>query len=602
MTTKRILLGCLLLGISVLPTLGVRAQDQSPPRSVDQLAVQQGVVADKYGKLEKLLEDMARIEAVSNPKRAALLMQVLKQSKENLTAAKLNSIVKLLSQEQLKRALENQQDVRKDLQGLLELLLSENRSDRLKSEQERIREYLKEVERILRLEKSVQGRTEGGVPTEEVAKDQAKVAERTGQLGKKIQENEESDASGGKKQPGPEGSDKKPDRQEQEKQDDGKGQPKQKPEDKPSDEPKGKDQGQGSDKGQGKEGQSKDGQEKGPSAKEQGKDRQGQGKPAKEPGKGGGQGQKSKDGQSQDQGQQEPGQQGPSDDSDQPPQAKQDQAGNPARKRVQAAEQKMRDAQKKLEEAQRKEAVQEQEQAKEELEKAKAELERILRQLREEEVERVLALLEGRFRKMLEIQMRIYEDTTRLDKVPELERELKVNVPAGKLASEERKLVVEADKALNLLMEEGSSVAFPETVGQMRDDMQQATDRLDAANVGKITQGIEQDIIAALEELIAALQKAQKDRDKKQQQSQPMPPGQPQDQPLVDSLAELKMIRSLQMRVNTRTQRYAKLLDNIEDPTGQATDQELRDALLKLAEKQDRIYRVTRDLVLGKNK
>ena len=591
-----------MLGSSILPTFGVRAQDQPPPRSVDQLTVQQGVVADKYGKLEKLLEDMARIEAVSNPKRAALLMQVLKQSKENLTAAKLNSIVKLLSQEQLKRALENQQDVRKDLQGLLELLLSENRSDRLKSEQERVREYLKEVERILRLEKSVQGRTEGGVPTEEVAKDQAKVAERTGQLGKKIQENEESDASGGKKPSGTEGGDKKPDGQGQDHKDDGKGPPEQKPEDKPSDEPKSKDQGQGSDKGQGKEGQSKDGQGKGSSAKEQGKDRQDQGKPTKEPGKGDGQGQKSKDGQSQDQEQQEPGQQGPSDNSDQPPQAKQDQAGNPARKRVQAAEQKMRDAQKKLEEAQRKEAVQEQEQAKEELEKAKAELERILRQLREEEVERVLALLEGRFRKMLEAQMRIYENTTRLDKVPTLERELKVNVPAGKLASEERKLVVEADKALNLLMEEGSSVAFPETVGQMRDDMQQATDRLDAANVGKITQGIEQDIIAALEELIAALQKAQKDQDKKKQQSQPMPPGQPQDQPLVDALAELRMIRSLQMRVNTRTQRYAKLLDNIEDPTGQATDQELRDALLKLAEKQNRIYRVTRDLVLGKNK
>lgn len=600
MTTQRIVFGCLLISGVLLPAPGACAQ--ATPRSVDQLAVQQGIVADKYAKLEKLLEEMARIEAVSNPKRAALLMQALKQSKENLTAAKLNSIIKLLSQEQLKRALENQQDVRKDFQGLLELLLSENRSDRLKSEQERVREYLKEVERILRLEKSVQGRTEGGAPTEEVAKDQAKVADRTGQLGKKIQENEEGDANGGKKQDGAEGGGKQSGGPGQEKKDDGQSLPDRKPGDKPSDEPKGKDQGQGSDKGQDKDGQSKQGQGKAGAAKESGK--AGQGKPAQEPGKGSGPGQKSKDGQSQDQGQPGPGQEGQSGESDPSSAAKKDKdpAGNPARKRIQAAEQKMRDAQKKLEEAQRKEAVQEQEKAKEELEKAKAELERILRQLREEEVERVLALLEGRFRKMLEIQVRIYEDTTRLDKVPELERELKVNVPAGKLASEERKLVVEADKALNLLMEEGSSVAFPETVGQMRDDMQQASDRLDAANVGKITQGIEQDIIAALEELIAALQKAQKDRDKQKQQPQSMQPGQPQDQPLVDALAEMKMIRSLQLRVNTRTQRYAKLLDNIEDPTGQATDQELREALLKLAEKQDRIYRVTRDLVLGKNK
>jgi hypothetical protein len=62
------------------------------------------------------------------------------------------------------------------------------------------------------------------------------------------------------------------------------------------------------------------------------------------------------------------------------------------------------------------------------------------------------------------------------------------------------------------------------------------------------------------------------------------------------------MIKALQLRVNTRTQRYSRLLSNADDPTGQATDQELRDALGKLAEKQERIYRITRDLVLGKNR
>ena len=33
-----------------------------------QLAIHQGAVADKYTKLEKLLEDMARIEAVNEPR------------------------------------------------------------------------------------------------------------------------------------------------------------------------------------------------------------------------------------------------------------------------------------------------------------------------------------------------------------------------------------------------------------------------------------------------------------------------------------------------------------------------------------------------------
>jgi hypothetical protein len=218
--------------------------------------------------------------------------------------------------------------------------------------------------------------------------------------------------------------------------------------------------------------------------------------------------------------------------------------------------------------------------------------------LREEEVERTLAMLEGRFRKMLEVQIRIYEDTIRLDKADD---ELRKQKDSGRLASEERKLGVEADKALNILLEEGSSIAFPETVSQMRDDMQQVAERLDAANVGKITQGVEEDIIAALEEMIEALQKAQQDMEQRRQQPQNMPV-QPTDMPLVDALSELKMIRALQMRVNTRTQRYARLLENTDDPTGQATEPGLVDALSKLAERQESIYRITRDLVLGKNR
>jgi hypothetical protein len=161
------------------------------------------------------------------------------------------------------------------------------------------------------------------------------------------------------------------------------------------------------------------------------------------------------------------------------------------------------------------------------LEAAKAELERILRQLREEEVERMLALLEGRFRKMLEAQIRIYDDTVQLDRVPDDEKDARVPIPAGRLATEERKLVVEADRALNLLLDEGSSIAFPETVSQLRDDMQQVAERLDAANVGRVTQGIEEDIIASLEEMIEALAESQKDMEEQRLNPPQMPPGDP---------------------------------------------------------------------------
>ena len=77
---------------------------------------------------------------------------------------------------------------------------------------------------------------------------------------------------------------------------------------------------------------------------------------------------------------------------------------------------------------------------------------------------------------------------------------------------------------------------------------------------------------------------------------------QPGEKPLVDKIAELKMIRALQMRVNTRTQRYARLLEDDEDPIGQADDEELRDSVVKLGKRQERIQEVTQDIVLGKNR
>ena len=162
------------------------------------------------------------------------------------------------------------------------------------------------------------------------------------------------------------------------------------------------------------------------------------------------------------------------------------------------AEQKMRDAEKKLAEAQRDQAVQKQEEAKRELELAKAELEAILRQLREEEIGRTLAMLESRFRKMLELQNQVNTGTKRLDKVPLEERDHDDEIEAGRLSRQEAVIVAEADKALAVLHDEGSAVAFPEAVSDLRDDMEQVVVRLAQAKVDAMTQGLEDDIVVAL--------------------------------------------------------------------------------------------------------
>ena len=144
----------------------------------------------------------------------------------------------------------------------------------------------------------------------------------------------------------------------------------------------------------------------------------------------------------------------------------------------------MEEAQKQLEEAKRDGAAESQREALKQLEQAKAELERVLRQLREEEMERTLTMLAARFRKMLDAQTRIYEGTKRVDRVPEAERDHDQEIESARLSREESLIVREADRALVLLREEGSSVAFPETVGLMRDDMQQVTERLADVKVG----------------------------------------------------------------------------------------------------------------------
>ncbi len=224
--------------------------------------------------------------------------------------------------------------------------------------------------------------------------------------------------------------------------------------------------------------------------------------------------------------------------------AQPDRAENAAPKRVEAARQRMKEAEAKLEQAQRQGAGQQQEEAIRELQLAKAELERILRQLREEEIGRVLAMLEGRFRQMLQMQQEIYEGTLRLDKVPAADRTHNHEIEASRLSGKESQILVELDKALLLLRDDGSAGAFLESTRQMRDDVRQIVERLAQAKVGKLTQNTEEDVLAALKEMIEAFKKAQQDREDKKRPAGPPPPGQPQEPPLVDLLAELKMIRA----------------------------------------------------------
>jgi hypothetical protein len=578
-----------------------KERQPAAPAAADDLSVTQARLADRFKRLEEVIGRLAELSASTDPRRAKLLRDAVAQSREQDIHVRFESIVKLLEDERLAAAATNQTELQKELDDLLALLLKADRDTELTSQRERVRKYLKAVARLIRLQRGVRARTEGGDELPELGADQQKIANETGKLGGDIAENEldkkEStvdDVAGEAKRADSNKNDNDEPKDSEAKGADKEGEgdadePQESPDDS-GDDTKSKDPSEsdgaksGGPKGQSKRSESQNGQS---SESDSSK-----GKP--------------NDGKSSESKQGQPG--SPSDnggesgeDSEQRPAQPQDPAER-ASDRLRDAQKKMEDAREKLDDAERKAAADEQREALKDLEQAKAELERVLRQLREEELERTLTQLVARFRKMLELQNQVYDGTMRLDGVPEAERDHDDEIEAARLGRKESEIVGEADKALLLLHEEGSSVAFPEALEQMRGDMRQIAERLGAVKVDGITQGLEQDVIAALEEMIATMEKAIKDLEKNSAIEQKKSPnrqqasGEPPEPPLVDKLAELKMIRSLQMRINTRTQRYGKMIEG-----EQAETEELLEALKDLSERQQRVYQATADLQQGRN-
>ena len=528
-----------------------------------ELSERQETLAQRFEQLEQLLLRMSELTAASDPTRAALLTKAVGESKHRLIGRQFDSLVEQLRKDELGKALEGQEKLNGDLAELLKLLLSENRSKRLASEKARIQQYLKQLNRIINQQKGLQARTTGGAgaPTE-LSEQQGKLGEQTGGLADEIRENEERDMEAA----GEDNADADPKKSAPDKGDENR-----RP-DKSADPTKeGEKSGEDSKSGGG-EAKPSDGGEK-PGAK---------------------------------QSDSPPGNAGPdslgsenhpefgSSDHQSPPSQQQ---AHPARERLEAARQRMRQAQENLKKAEREGAGQQQEEAIRQLQQAKAELERILRQLREEEIEQVLIALEARLIKMLQMQRDAYEGTERLDKASADGLSHEQEIEAGRLSSREAEIVTEADKALMLLREDGSAVAMPEALSQTREDMQQVVARLAAARVGSVTLAIEEDIVLALEEMLEAVRQAMEDAEQRRQNAQQGQPGMPQDPSLIDALAELRMIRSLQLRVNTRTARYSEMIKG-----KHAETPELLEALRRLAERQDSVYRITNDLEAGRNR
>ena len=533
---------------------------------------QQQNITSRYKKFEKKLLQLAEFLRENDTERAELLKRAYGQSRDNNISNSLERITSLLSGEKrLGDAVGAQTEVVANLQALLLLLQSDDLKDSLKQEQERIKDLLKNLRTVIGKHKRARTANDRGEAAERVAQRQADAAKKARDLVQKI-EGQDADQTDEQSKDGKSKDGKSKDGKSKDgKSKDGQGKDGQ-----------GKD-GKGKD-GKGKDGKSKDGKGKDGQGKD-GKGKDGKGKDGK--GKDGkGKDGKSKDGKSKD-GKSKDGQQ-----------SEQDTSKTPGRDEIKRARQEMERAIEELKKKSRESAADHQDEALRELLKAKEKLEEILRQLREEERKLLLAALEARFQKMLAMQLAVYRDTLVLGQVSADDWVGRHTTRSIKLARDEEEIAVEAIKALTLLKEEGSSVAFPEAVIELREDMLVVSRRLEESKVGQLTQAIEKDIIESLEEMIDALQKElEKSEDEQKDQKDQKPQQQMQEPPLVDKLSELKMLRALQLRINRRTRRLARLIDG-----DQAEDVDVLEQLKELARRQARVQKAARDLATGRNR
>ena len=550
------LLSCLCDAESVVTAQDAKAESTSATRKKMPLDIGQQAVLSRFDRFEKELVQMAEQLRRADPERAELLFRTHSKSQQERVIGQMRMIHELLADKnpQFGDSIQRQEGLVASLVTLLDLLQSENRISEIEAERARVKAILKNVNKIIGKEKDVRANTERGSDPSKSASDQEGVVKDADELINKIKQHDaKKEAERESNKPPSEKNSAKPEGENTE--------PKDPSSSKDGDtEPKGP-----------KSGDPKDGETK-PAEPKDGKPKDG------EPSKG-----EPKDGQPKD-GQPESGEPN-------------NQPQTPGREDLEEARQEMEKAIQELKEKKdRGKASRHQDEAIRQLLEAKEKLEEILRQLREEEKSLTLASLESRFRKMLSMQLLVYQETLRLDKESEDQSD-NLSARGRQLATQEEEILQEVDKALVVLREEGSSVAFPEAVQAIREDAASIVELLDQGKAGELTQTLEQAVIEAIEEMVDALQKEmEKKKDEEQKQSQQQQ-GQPQDKPLVDALSELKMLRSLQLRVNRRTRQLGRMIEG-----DQAGAPELRKQFRTLSGRQLRIQRATYDLSTGRNK
>jgi hypothetical protein len=550
-------------------------------------------ISGRYARFERMLTQMADILGRQDPERADLLRRAIGKGREDQVKEDIEKVVELLSKSELGTATEKQTEIVASLETLLKLLQSEDRRSSVEREQERLNGLLKDVRSILAEQKSARAATQNSEAPSNAAPGQQKALEGAKKTLESMKEHDDqqAEAEQGDDKEGDEG--KNPDGSEESdgkssgKSKDGKSAKGKSTEGKPGEEKKKDGDPEGTDP----EGKDQEGKKKGD------QEPKGDSSPDSKPGDG-----EPKDGESKD------GKDGKSKDSgsksQQKSSGKKKSAGKsgeksgktepkqtPGREQLENAQQQMERALEELKEQEREKALEHEDEALEELHEAASELEEMLKQLREEEKEMLLASLEARFQRMLIAETQIQERTVSLAATPQKDWLDQYYGRCRELAQQQTELASECAQTVNLLREDGTSVSILLAVEDIEADMGSVSGWLQESKVGDLTQSVQNDIIESLKQLIETTQKEMQEMKEHQQESQQQQ-GPPQKPGLVELMAEIKMLRNLQLQVNRRTKQVDGLLQSASSEDLPSLKKQVHD----LAVRQRRLIETAKEL------
>jgi hypothetical protein len=550
-------------------------------------------ISGRYARFERMLTQMADILGRQDPERADLLRRAIGKGREDQVKEDIEKVVELLEKNELGTATEKQTEIVGSLETLLKLLQSEDRRSSVEREQERLNGLLKDVRSILAEQKSARAATQNSEAPSNAAPGQQKALEDAKKAldSMKEHDDQQAEAEQGDDKEGDEARD--PDSSEES---DGKGSGKSKD---------GKSAKGKSTEGKPGEEKKKDGDPEGTDPQD--KDQQGKKKGDQEPkgdvpsdskpGNGepkDGEPKAGKDGKSKNSGsnseqkssgkKKSAGKSGEKSGKDEPKQT-------PGREQLENAQQQMERALEELKEQEREKALEREDEAIEELHEAASELEEMLKQLREEEKEMLLASLEARFQRMLAAETQIQEGTVSLAATPQKDWLDQYYGQCRALAQQQTELAGECAQTVNLLREDGTSVSILLAVEDIEADMGSVSGWLQESKVGDLTQSVQNDIIESLKQLIETTQKEMQEMKEQQQESQQQE-GPPQKPGLVELMAEIKMLRNLQLQVNRRTKQVDGLLQSASSEDLPSLKKQVHD----LAVRQRRLIETAKEL------